>query len=115
MEIERIKFILWAVEMDRAMQFWTGCFGLTTVFATEHWSELDLGGCHLALHGGHDGSVKPSGFSIQVKGLDQALVEIADCGGTIVKPPVRPEGEPVRIAEVRDPEGNEFMVTEYVG
>ena len=114
-QVETTKFILWAQDMGRAVRFWSGTFGFPIRFQDEHWSELDLGGASLALHGGHDGSTRETGFSIQVKSLENALAAIGEAGGTIVRAAESRPNEPIRLAEVRDPEGNQFMVTEYVG
>jgi predicted enzyme related to lactoylglutathione lyase len=115
MQVEATKFMLWAQDMSRAVRFWNGTFGFPTRFYDEHWTELDLGGPSLALHGGHDGSTRESGFSVQVKDLEGALTAIQAAGGTIVRNAEARPNEPIRLAEVRDPEGNQFTVTEYVG
>ncbi|MCA9757379.1 MAG: VOC family protein [Candidatus Eisenbacteria bacterium] len=115
MEVETTKFVLWAEDMSRALGFWRDAFGFPAKFTDEHWSELDLGGASLALHGGHDGTVRESGFSVQVKDLDEALREIEAAGGTIVRAAESRPGEPIRLGVARDTEGNEFMITQYVG
>lgn len=115
MQVEATKFILWAEDMARAVAFWTGTFGFPVRFYDEHWTELDLGSSSLALHGGHDGSTRETGLSIQVSDLAVALATIRSAGGTIAKEPQSRPNEPIRLAEARDPEGNQFMVTEYVG
>lgn len=115
MEVEQVKFLLWAEDMSRAVRFWTGTFGFAERFVDPHWSELDLGGPSLALHGGHDGSVRSSGLSIQVRDIAAAVRAIEAAGGVIVQPPMERPNEPIRLAEARDTEGNQFMVTQYVG
>jgi len=44
-----------------------------------------------------------------------ACTAISLAGGTIVSIPEQREGEPIKLGAFRDPEGNEVMLTEFVG
>jgi predicted enzyme related to lactoylglutathione lyase len=110
-----IKFILMAADMRRAVAFYTGVFGLAERHVSEWWSELAQGETVIALHGGHDGSRHPTGLSLQFESVIDAARRIEKAGGRILTfPTIRP-GEPLLLGQVRDPEGNEFFITEWLG
>ena len=52
MQIQEVKFILWAKDMDRALAFWRDGIGLKERMSSPHWSELTHGTAIVALHGG---------------------------------------------------------------
>lgn len=114
-QVQAIKFVLWAQDMDRAVAFYTSVIGLAERFTSPGWSELGLGDAIVALHGGGDGSVNTTGLSIQVQDLGTACERVATGGGSVIDPPMSREGEPIRLANVQDTEGNRFMLTQYVG
>ncbi|HSI64399.1 MAG TPA: VOC family protein [Candidatus Saccharimonadia bacterium] len=107
--------MLFAQDMGRAVKFYTGVFGFQEGFVTEHWSELLFGDAIIAFHGGGDGTSNPTGLSIQVDDADAYAKSIQVNGGMILDAPVQREGEPIKLGTFRDPEGNEVMLTEWVG
>ena len=115
MQIENVKFILWAQDMDRAIAFWKGAVGLGSKLETPHWTELTHGTTIIALHAGHDGSFRQTDLGIQVADAESACREIAEAGGSIRNPPVLREQEGIKLADVTDPEGNGFAISEWVG
>lgn len=115
MELQVVKFMLYAQDMERAVGFYRGVIGLDCALHTEHWSELKHGDAVVALHGGGSGERTKTGLSFQVTDIDAACAEIAAKGGEIVLAPQSRPGEPIKLAECADTEGNVFMVTEYVG
>ncbi|MEK6261350.1 MAG: VOC family protein [Planctomycetota bacterium] len=112
--IRAVKFMLMAQDMPRAVAFYRDVLGLTLSFESEHWSELTFGNAIVALHGGGTGATTRTGLSIQVTQLDAACQRVAAGGGSIVEPPQSRPGEPIRLAIVADPEGNEFYLTELI-
>ncbi|MCC7420269.1 MAG: VOC family protein [Planctomycetaceae bacterium] len=114
-QIVQIKYMLMAADMPRAVRFFEVVFGLTRRFVSDHWSELTWGDAVVALHGGHSGKDHPTGLSIQVEDAAAACERIARSGGRIVSGPRQRPGEPIRLADVADAEGNLFFVTEFVG
>jgi predicted enzyme related to lactoylglutathione lyase len=115
MRPEKVKFMLLAVEMSRAVRFYAETLGFERVFVSDFWSELRVGDAILALHGGHDGSVNPTGLSLQFADVFAAAERIEKAGGLILEAPNQREGEPILLGRFRDPEGNEGFITQYVG
>lgn len=115
MRPEKVKFMLLAVEMNRAVRFYRTALGFDEIFVSEFWSELKVGDAILALHGGHDGSINPTGLSLQFEDVFDAAARITAAGGKILDAPVQREGEPILLGRYRDPEGNEGFITQYVG
>lgn len=115
MRPEKVKFMLLATEMNRAVAFYTSALGFDRIFVSDFWSELRVGDAILALHGGHDGSINPTGLSLQFVDVFEAAKRIEAAGGQIVEAPNQREGEPILLGRYRDPEGNEGFITQYVG
>lgn len=115
MKTEKVKFMLLAQDMGRAVDFHTRVFGFAKGFLSAHWSELLHGDAIIAFHGGGDGTLNPTGLSIQVDDAAAAVVAIENAGGTVLSPPSQREGEPVKLGTFRDTEGNEIMLTQFVG
>jgi predicted enzyme related to lactoylglutathione lyase len=115
MKITAVKYLLMAQDMERAVTFYRDVMGLQEMFRSDDWSELSFGNAIVALHGGGDGSPNATGLSIQVDDINVAFQEVINAGGISLSEPVARTGEPIILAEFRDPEGNELMLTEYVG
>ncbi len=115
MHVEQLKFILWVVDMQRALRFWRDTVGLRSGMESPHWSELRHGDAIVALHGGGAEGVRDTGLGVQVRDIASACREIAAAGGVVRSGPVRRPGEPILLAECTDPEGNGFKVSQFVG
>ena len=115
MLIESIKYMLMVQDMGRAVRFYREVVGLKPAFESPEWTELTFGSAIVALHGGGGGAYRKTGLSIQVRDIVAACKEIEAGGGKIaLSPQIRP-GEPIKLAEVMDTEGNAFSLTQYVG
>ena len=114
MKAEKVKYMLMAEDMGRALGFHTKVFGFARGFESDHWSELMLGDSVIAFHGGGDGSKNITGLSIQVSDALATAREIEAAGGRIVELPYQREGEPIMLGYFQDTEGNEIMLTQYV-
>lgn len=115
MKPEKVKFMLMAADMRRAVAFYRDVIGLEEVFVSDFWTELRHGDAIIALHGGHDGSRNPTGLSFQYEDVLVMAERIAEAGARILQPPQQREGDPVLLGIFRDAEGNEVFITQYVG
>jgi predicted enzyme related to lactoylglutathione lyase len=114
MKVEAVKVVLMTADMGRAIAFWS-VFGFQERFRDDHWSEVALGDVILGLHGGGDGRRNPTGLSLQVDDVSEAVRRAREAGATVEREPEDRPGEPIKLADLVDPEGNVFMLTQYVG
>jgi predicted enzyme related to lactoylglutathione lyase len=115
MKLLAIKYLLLARSMSAALKFWTETFGLEVKVEGEAWSELCWGSVTLALHGGGDGSRNPTDLSLQVDNIVKACRLVRENGGRIVAEPMKRPEDAVVMAVFQDTEGNEVMLTQFVG
>lgn len=115
MKLEKIKYLILAKDMDRAIQFYQKVFALTVAEHSEWWSELTFGDTIVALHGGGDGTPNRTDLSFQVDNIVTACRLIRENGGRIVAEPEKREGEPIVLATFADTENNQVMLTQWVG
>lgn len=115
MKPEKVKFMLMAADMKRAVSFYRDVIGLEPLFVSDFWTEMSFGDAIIALHGGHDGSRNPTGLSFQYEDVLAMAEKIAGAGGKILQSPQQREGEPILLGVYRDAEGNEVFITQYVG
>ncbi|MBL4846954.1 MAG: VOC family protein, partial [Planctomycetes bacterium] len=87
MELQAVKFMLYAQDMGRGVAFYRDVLGLEVALETPHWSELKHGDAVIALHGGGTGERTKTGLSFQVADIDTACAELAAGGGVIVAAP----------------------------
>ncbi len=114
MKIEQVKFILMVQDMDRAVAFWRDTVGLTQGMVSPYWSELRHGDTMVALHGGGDGSFRPTGLGLQVDDIEEATGLFAAGGAAVRMPPTERPREGIKIADLTDPEGNGFGVSQLI-
>ena len=115
MKPQAVKYMLMAQDMDRAVGFYRDTMGFEESFTSPYWSELKFGDAILALHGGGEGDPNATGLSIQYEDVRTAFNAAIQAGASAVQHPEQREGEPIILASVRDPEGNIFMLTQYMG
>ncbi len=115
MKVEKVKFLLAAQDLGRAVDFYTKVFHFPKGFVSEHWAELLHGDAIIAFHGGGDGAANPTSLSIQVDDAHIAVAAIKSAGGRILDEPGQRRGEPILLGHFRDTEGNEVMLTQFIG
>ena len=115
MKLQKIKYLLLAQDMQRGLKFYSTVFGLTPTVESDFWSEMTFGDTIVALHGGGDGTRNSTDISFQVDNIVVACRLIRENGGRIVSEPEQRSGEPIVLAVAADPEGNEIMITQWVG
>jgi predicted enzyme related to lactoylglutathione lyase len=73
-------------------------------------------GLHIIEPGVSEGLARHAGLNLQVENLESAVAAVSKSGGSLLT--IR-EAElphvPVRLAEVKDSEGNAFELRQYVG
>jgi lactoylglutathione lyase len=115
MKVERVKYVIWAADLKRAVRFYRDVFGAEVVKESEVISEVVVSGATIGIHGGGEGKRTWTGLSFQVPDVTAGGREVAASGGQLTREP-QPEGdEPPHLAMCVDPEGNEFMLTRKRG
>jgi len=109
--VERVKYILWAADMNRAIAFYRDVFGGRVLKSNEVMSEIEILGSIIGIHGGGEGKRTWTGLSFQVPDVVSGAAEILASGGTLIREPQPEDGEPPHLAMCIDPEGNEFMLS----
>jgi predicted enzyme related to lactoylglutathione lyase len=100
--IEAIKFVLMVRDMGRAVAFYRDAMGLQLVLQSALWSELARG----------DDRVRGTGLSFQVDDIRAACERAVAGGAALQRGPEHRPGDPVALAELVDPEGNVFMLSQ---
>jgi lactoylglutathione lyase len=111
MRVEKLKYIIWAADLGRAVRFYTSVFDAEVVRESEVMAEISVAGSIIGIHGGGEGKPTWTGLSFQVADLFAACDALGAAGGVVLRPPVDTPEEPAHLAMCRDPEGNEIMLT----
>ncbi|HYF34287.1 MAG TPA: VOC family protein [Prosthecobacter sp.] len=111
MNVERLKYVIWAADMGRAVDFYVKVFGGTVLKRNDVISEVAIGGGVIGIHGGGEGGRTWTGLSFQVADVVAGAAEIVAAGGQLVREPAPEDGEPAHLAMCVDTEGNEIMLT----
>ena len=115
MKVERVKYVIWAVDPRRALQFYRDVLGGNVVKASEVMCEVVVCGATIGIHSGGEGERTWTGLTFQVPDVISGAQEVVAGGGRLSREP-QPEGnEPPHLAMCIDPEGNEFMLTRKRG
>jgi predicted enzyme related to lactoylglutathione lyase len=114
MAVTKTYFMLMVADMDRSVAFYRDAFGIEPMFTSPDWSELTAAGAVVALHGGGTGAATRTGLGFEVDDLQAACDAVVAAGGTILMPPSDRPGEPIRLAEAQDTEGNSFSIAQPV-
>lgn len=115
MKVERVKYVIWAADMDRAVTFYRDLFGGEVLKQNEVISEVSILGSVIGIHGGGEGKRTWTGLSFQVPDVMVGADEVLAAGGELTRKPEPEGGEPPHLAMCIDPEGNEFMLTRKRG
>jgi predicted enzyme related to lactoylglutathione lyase len=111
MNVERVKYVIWAADMQRALDFYMRVFGGSVLKQNEIISEVSICGAVIGIHSGGEGKRTWTGLSFQVPDVIAGAAEIVAAGGQLVREPQPENGEPPHLAMCVDPEGNEIMLT----
>jgi len=111
MHVERLKYIIWAVDMARAVQFYRDVFDGELLRESEVVSEVRIAGSTIGIHGGGEGGRTWTGLAFQVADLLAGCALVRAHGGLVEKEPLDTPEEPAHLAMCVDSEGNEIMLT----
>jgi lactoylglutathione lyase len=112
MKVYRTKYIIWAADMQRAVDFYCSCLGAKLVRQSEVISECEIAGAIIGIHGGGEGKQTWTGLCFQVADVVEGARQVEKAGGRLMKEPVADNGEEApHLAMCVDIEGNEFMLT----
>jgi lactoylglutathione lyase len=115
MHVERVKYVIWAADMDRAVRFWRDTFGGRLLRQNSVIAEVEISGAVIGIHSGGEGKRTWTGISLQVADVLEGGREVKAAGGSLTKEPEPENGEPPHLAMGVDTEGNEFMLTRKRG
>ena len=111
MHVDKLKYLIWAHDMARAVRFYQTVFDAEMVRQSEVMAELVIAGSTLGIHSGGEGKRTWTGLSFQVGDLFAACDLLRAGGGTVLRQPEDTPEEPAHLAMCVDPEGNEIMLT----
>lgn len=113
MQVEKVKYVLFAHDWAECVKFYENLFGGTVPVRMEVWSEIHIANGIIGIHGGGERKERQwTGLSLQVDDLRSAIVELAKHGGSLTSEPVDTPDDPLHLAMCLDPAGNEFMMTQ---
>jgi lactoylglutathione lyase len=113
MNVERVKYVIWAADMDRAVRFWRDTFDGRLLKQNSVIAEVEIAGAVLGIHSGGEGNRTWTGISLQVADVIAGGQAVKAAGGGLTKEPEN--GEPPHLAMCIDTDGNEFMLTRKRG
>jgi lactoylglutathione lyase len=111
MHVEKLKYLIWAQDMARAVRFYQDVFDAEVVRQSDIMAELTIADGTLGIHSGGEGKRTWTGLAFQVGDLFGACDLILANGGSVLRPPEDTPEEPAHLAMCADPEGNEIMLT----
>lgn len=115
MIVERLKYVIWAADMNRAVTFYTLVFGGKVLKQNDVISEVQIADGIIGIHGGGEGGRTWTGLNFQVADVSAGAAEIVAAGGELLREPQPENGEPPHLAMCVDPDGNEIMLTRKRG
>lgn len=111
MNVDKLKYLIWAQDLQRAVGFYREVFDANVVRQSEVMAEIQVGGGTIGIHSGGEGKRTWTGLTFQVGDLLVACTALKAAGGTVLREPEDTPEEPAHLAMCADPEGNEIMVT----
>lgn len=110
MDVERVKYVIWAADLARATRFYQTVFGAEVTKTNSVMAEVEVAGAIIGIHGGGEGKRTWTGISFQVAEVVAGAAEVVANGGGLVREPQDEDGELPHLAMCHDPDGNEFML-----
>ena len=112
MNVERVKYLIWAADTDRAVSFYRTCFAATIERSNPAVTDIDVAGATIGIHSGGEGEETWTGIAFQVQDVVSAAEEVKSAGGSL-RHPIQsdPGDDSPHLAMCADTEGNQFMLT----
>lgn len=111
MHVDKLRYIIWAQDMNRAVRFYRDVFDATVIRESDIMAEIQIAGSTIGIHSGGEGNRTWTGLAFQVDNLFAACAALRASGGIVLCEPEDTPEEPAHLAMCADPEGNEIMVT----
>ena len=111
MQVEQLKYTIWAADAARAAGFYQTAFGAEIVRQNPHITELAVGGGLIAIHGGGEGKTTWTGLTFQVADVVAGAADVVAAGGRCEREPQPEDGEPPHLAMCEDTDGNQIMLS----
>ena len=115
MLVERVKYVIWAADMDRAVRFYCDLLGGRILRQNPAITEVGILDAVIGIHSGGEGKRTWTCLGFQVADVVAAAREVVAAGGQLTREPEPENGEPPHLAMCVDSEGNEFMLTRRRG
>lgn len=110
LQVEKIKYTIWAANTERAVAFYRYAFGAEVVKENPHITELEIAGGIISIHSGGEGKKTWTGITMQIPDVVEGAAVVRKAGGQCPREPEPEDGEPPHLAMCIDTEGNEFML-----
>ena len=81
MNIERVKYVIWAADMDRAVRFYRDLCGGRLLKQNSVIAEVEILGSVIGIHSGGEGKRTWTGLSFQVPDVIAGAREVVAAGG----------------------------------
>ena len=118
MKSSDLMVVYYVFDMERAFRFYTEAVGLESRSQSPGWSELACGEATLALHileSGSERALTPvPTLNLRVDELEPAIERVIEAGGHLINKREAEPHIPVRLAELKDTEGNLFEFRQEV-
>lgn len=112
MELEAVKYVVWAEDKNRCRDFYLSLFdGGKVIKDNSFITEISLAGTTLSIHGGGEGKPTWTGLSFQVACVIQGAEAVKKLGGELRAEPEPEDDAPPHLAMCQDLDGNQFMLT----
>ena len=111
MQVEKLKYTIWAADSERCASFYQSVFGAKVVRQNPHIIELAIAGGLIAIHGGGEGNQTWTGLTFQIADVVAGAAEVVAAGGKCPREPQPEDGEPPHLAMCEDTDGNQIMLS----
>ncbi|MFM7244051.1 MAG: VOC family protein [Planctomycetaceae bacterium] len=80
MNVERVKYVIWAADMERAVGFWRETFSGRLLKQNPVIAEVEIAGAVIGIHSGGEGRRTWTGISLQVADVSEGAAAVKAAG-----------------------------------